>query len=102
MRQSTLPKLLLFLSPFLLHADAWPQFRGPLGDGIAQTENLPYVVGHQPRLAWTAAVPAGYASPGITEELVYLMGYEEGSIPVIADGRLFVRTETKPYAFGKE
>ena len=83
---SGMPKLglLLLLLPGLLAAGEWPQFRGPQGNGIAETSALPQVFGPQTNVVWKTAIPAGYSSPVLTDRLAYLTGYDEENIYVFA------------------
>lgn len=81
-----MPKLglMILLLPGLLAAGQWPQFRGPQGNGIAETSALPEAFGPRTNLVWKTAIPAGYSSPVLTERLAYLTGYDEEKIYVLA------------------
>lgn len=68
---SPLLALLLALSlPALSVADhPWPQFRGPDGNGISQTESLPTRWSETENVTWKTPLPGrGWSSPVITEQ----------------------------------
>jgi outer membrane protein assembly factor BamB len=76
--------LVLLLSARALPAqDAWPQFRGPTGDGIAtvpgepQTRGLPIRWSETENVAWKTAIP-----------------HQGWSTPVVMDGRVWLTTAT--------
>ena len=56
-------------------ADSWPQFRGPAGDGIAKSDEIPTEFGESDGVTWKTDLP-GLA----------------WSSPVIADGTIWVTT----------
>lgn len=59
-------------------ADAWPQFRGPGGQGLALEAELPRTWSEANNVRWKAALPGiGWSSP------------------VIADGRIWLTTATE-------
>ncbi|MFQ3651451.1 MAG: PQQ-binding-like beta-propeller repeat protein [Gemmataceae bacterium] len=64
--------LLLALVPL---ADAWPEFRGPTGQGLSTAKNVPTEWGPEKNLVWKRAI-AGKA----------------WSSPVIADGHIYLST----------
>jgi outer membrane protein assembly factor BamB len=54
-------------------ADAWPEFRGPTGQGHATAKNLPLEWGKDKNIAWQQAIPgAGWSSPVVAAGRVYL------------------------------
>ncbi len=56
-----------------VHADDWPEFRGPTGQGIAQADNLPTVWSATKNVAWKQEIPGlGWSSPVIVAGKVYL------------------------------
>ncbi len=68
---------LLFASCALLHAEDWPQFRGPNATGIAaESKNPPIEFSVEHNVKWSAEPGQGVACP------------------IIADGRCFVTTMT--------
>lgn len=57
---------------------AWPQFRGPLRDGISHE---PLALNRDwsaspPRTLWTVDVGEGYAGPAVSQGRVYLLDYD--------------------------
>jgi len=63
----------LLLSPSLLIAGDWPQFRGPNGQGFAIEKNLPEKFSKTEGMRWTAALPGrGLSSPVVIGDQVYL------------------------------
>ena len=84
-----------------LQAGEWPQFRGPQGLGIAQVEALPAEFGPEKNLIWQTPVPPGFSSPVMSEDRIFLTGYEgaEGSEVLLticinrADGKVLWRKE---------
>jgi len=81
----------LLCSPLLVHAEDWPQFRGPNGDGVSTERNLPSEWGaeqdgKQQNVAWKLAIPGkGWSSPSLSRGKLYLTsavpreGAQEGS-----------------------
>lgn len=58
--------LFAFSYPFAAHthAESWPQFRGPLGNGVASAENVPLEFGEDKGVAWKSELPGrGWSSP---------------------------------------
>ncbi len=52
---------------------AWPQFRGPTGQGIAVSTNLPLTWSETNNVRWKTPLPGkGYSSPIIAEGKIYL------------------------------
>jgi outer membrane protein assembly factor BamB len=62
----------------ILHADNWPQWRGPTADGISQEKAIPHEWSKEKNLLWSLDLPG--------------MG---GSTPIVWGDRLFLTTETK-------
>src|SRR5690606_14081117 len=54
-------------------ADAWPQFRGPAGDGIAAETNVPLQWDQATNIRWRTELPGqGWSSPVIGGGIVYV------------------------------
>ena len=54
-------------------ADDWPEFRGPLGNGISTAKNLPTNWSATNNVAWSKQIPgSGWSSPSIREGRIYL------------------------------
>ena len=98
------PLSLLFISLIssqLLAAD-WPQFRGPLGNGVSTEKNLPVVWNETKNIAWMSEVPGkGWSSPALVKGRLYLTTavVDEGKLSQRAlslnakDGKLIWNTE---------
>ena len=54
----------------------WTQFRGPNGQGVAQTDRVPVRFGPQTNVLWKTPVPAGHSSPVIWNNCVFLTAVE--------------------------
>jgi outer membrane protein assembly factor BamB len=67
----------LFLAVMALHAENWPQFRGPTGQGVSTETNLPLQWNSTNHIAWKTAIPG-----------------EGSSSPIIWGDRVFVTTAT--------
>jgi outer membrane protein assembly factor BamB len=52
----------------------WPEFRGPLGNGIAMASNVPVQWSATNNVAWKTAVPEGWSSPIVAEKKIYITG----------------------------
>jgi outer membrane protein assembly factor BamB len=81
----------------------WPRFRGPLGDGVALSPELPTgwdgTTGEG--IVWKSPIPLpGYNSPVIWEDRVFLSGGTESTRAVwcydIHDGRMLWETTVPP------
>jgi len=56
-----------------VHASDWPQFRGPTGQGHAQTANVPLAWSETENVAWKVPVPGrGWSSPVTANGLIWL------------------------------
>jgi outer membrane protein assembly factor BamB len=52
----------------------WPEFRGPLGNGIARASHVPVNWNATNNVAWKTAVPEGWSSPIVAEKKIYITG----------------------------
>lgn len=65
--------LILLLMTSTTHADNWPAWRGPKGDGVCVERNLPLTWSATQNVRWKVALPeAGNSTPIIWEERVFL------------------------------
>src|SRR5262245_21252166 len=66
----------LFLSLLIAQcsiAADWPQFRGPAGNGHANSKNLPTTWNESTNVAWKAEIPGkGWSSPSLFQNRLYL------------------------------
>lgn len=64
--------LVSYLAP-PAHADDWPEFRGPTGQGIVPTGTLPTTWSKDKNIAWKQQIPGkGWSSPILAGGRVYL------------------------------
>jgi outer membrane protein assembly factor BamB len=60
-------------SPTLVHAEDWPEFRGPTGQGLVREGGLPTAWGPSKNVVWKQSIPgAGWSSPVVVEGRIYL------------------------------
>lgn len=67
--------MLLCTSVFVLpsHADNWPQWRGPNGDGVSSETGLPIVWSNESGVLWKRELPAwGDSTPAIWGDAVFV------------------------------
>lgn len=64
------------LSPCMVYAENWPQFRGPGGLGISQEKDLPVTWTETENVAWKTAIPGyGSSSPIALDRKIYVTCY---------------------------
>lgn len=79
MRAIGLPLLLsLGVVVAAVHADDWPQWRGPKRDGISrESDGLKgWLEGAEPAVAWRAEVGMGHSSVSISDGKAYTLGWD--------------------------
>jgi outer membrane protein assembly factor BamB len=65
--------LLIAGTSILVHAEDWPQFRGPTGQGHATERGLPLEWSESKNILWKTAVPGlGWSSPVVAGDRVWL------------------------------
>jgi outer membrane protein assembly factor BamB len=65
--------LLLVFALCASHAEDWPQFRGPSGQGYSQEHNVPLEWSESKGVTWKALVPGrGWSSPVVADGKVWL------------------------------
>jgi outer membrane protein assembly factor BamB len=68
----------LFAAP-VAHAENWPQFRGPTGQGVSGEKNLPTQWGATENIAWKTPIPGeGWSSPIVHGDHVFLTAATAG------------------------
>jgi outer membrane protein assembly factor BamB len=74
----SLPFFLMVASALAVHADNWPQWRGPKRDGIsAETGLLQEWPKNGPKLRWKLAdLGNGYSTPAVVGDRLYIMSNE--------------------------
>ena len=56
-----------------VHAEDWPEFRGPTGQGTSRATGLPTEWSKEKNIAWTAEIPGlGWSSPVLVDGRIYL------------------------------
>ena len=69
----------LALLTFAAHADDWPAFRGPAGNGVAQEDKAPLHWGPRKNVRWKASLPGpGNSSPIVSRERAFITCAEAG------------------------
>lgn len=69
---------LLLCTPTVGWCEAWPEFRGPSGNGIANAENLPAEFSEEANLIWKVDLPGrGWSSPVFDGEYLWVTTAEE-------------------------
>jgi outer membrane protein assembly factor BamB len=98
-------------SPVLAAEPAtWPQFRGPGGGGVApESANPSTRIGPDTNVKWKITVPAGFSSPVIAGDRLFLTGFSKKKLLTLAyrrtDGKELWRREApadklEPFAKG--
>jgi outer membrane protein assembly factor BamB len=99
-------------------ADAWPEFRGPTGQGHSTAKNLPVEWGKDRNIAWKQEIPgAGWSSPVVADSRIYLTTAMPGDKPneqslralcldaatgrILWDNEVFHQDATAPRPHGK-
>src|SRR5437773_10899674 len=57
-------------------ASRWPQFRGPDGRGVAETEKPPVTFGPSANVLWKTALPSGHSSPCIWDDRIFVTAFD--------------------------
>lgn len=80
-----------------VHADDWPQWRGPNRDGTSAETN--WFVNWPPVMVWTQHVGEGFSGASISEGRLYTMGWEDHTNTVYClDAE--VGTQVWSYSYG--
>src|SRR5881275_3660430 len=76
---------------------AWPQFRGPNGSGVADSQKPPVELGPDKNVRWKVPVPSGLSSPIVAGDNLVITAFEDGKLYTIAyrraDGKEAWRAE---------
>jgi len=94
---------LLFLAVDSAAVEAyWPQFRGPLGSGVAADATPPVKFGPSEGVAWSVEVPFSPSSPSVWGDRIFLTTFRDGLLETRchdrADGKLRWAKGVKPDA----
>jgi outer membrane protein assembly factor BamB len=68
----------------LVAAADWPQFRGPMGLGVADEKRLPVEFGPAKNVAWKTELPPGHSSPILVGTRIFVTAYEGEKLLTIA------------------
>ncbi len=89
--------LSLMLVAALVAPPSWPQFRGTGAAGVDDAANPPAEFGPDKNLAWKVPVPAGFSSPVVWGDALFLTGLDGGKLYTLcysrADGKELWRRE---------
>jgi outer membrane protein assembly factor BamB len=58
----------------------WPQFRGPNGQGVAESAHPPVTFSPSENTIWSVEVPPGHSSPCIWGGRIFLSAFHEGTL----------------------
>lgn len=64
------------------HADHWPQFRGPDGQAVAQSD-APIHFGPRSNVLWQSELPTGHSSPCIWGNRIFLTGFDRAHLDTL-------------------
>ena len=89
--------LLFAISAIPLGAEDWLQFRGPGGNGISTSKNLPVQFGSEKNVVWQTPLPAGHSSPVVVGNSIFLTAFEDKKLLTLrlerSTGRVLWRRE---------
>src|SRR3974390_967440 len=71
------------------YSEDWPQFRGPGGLAVSETATPPIDFGPSSNLLGKVAVPAGFSSPIVSGQRIFLTAAKERQLQVFC----FARTD---------
>jgi outer membrane protein assembly factor BamB len=81
----------------LAAAGEWSGFRGPNVSGVAEAKGWPVEFGPAANVVWKRALPAGNSSPVLLADRLFLTGYTDTNLLVLAvnrsDGKLLWQRE---------
>jgi outer membrane protein assembly factor BamB len=69
---SPIPYFLALLCVSYAGADDWPQWRGPLGDGVWRETGIVDTLPTHPKYRWKTAIGGGFCGPAVAGGRVYL------------------------------
>ena len=70
-----------------ISAQEWSRFRGPNGTGVSATTGLPAEFGPAKNEVWKSAAPQGHSSPVLTRTHIFLTGFDDATLLVVAYDR---------------
>src|SRR5262245_2408474 len=63
---------------------AWPQFRGPGGNSVADDQKPPVEIGPDKNVLWKVPAPPGLSSPVVAGDLIAFTAFEDGKLYTVA------------------
>jgi hypothetical protein len=66
----------------------WPQFRGPNGSGVADSQKPPVEFGPDKNVKWKVQSPSGLSSPIVAGDKLVITAFDGGKLYTIAYNRL--------------
>ena len=81
----------LFIPITIAGAD-WTQFRGPNGDGISPSKDVPERFDTQHNMLWRTVLPPGHSSPVFTADHIFVTAFEGKSLLTICLDRASGKT----------
>lgn len=66
------------------HPLAWPQFRGPGGSGVADSQKPPIEFGPDKNLKWKVPAPSGLSSPIVASDKLIITAFDGGKLYTVA------------------
>ncbi|MEO8026958.1 MAG: PQQ-binding-like beta-propeller repeat protein [Bryobacteraceae bacterium] len=67
-------------------AEEWGRFRGANGTGVADAKNLPVEMNADKNLVWRTEIPAGYSSPVVGGDKIFLTTFDKAKKAVYTMG----------------
>ena len=62
----------------------WSRFRGPNGNGVSDTTNLPTEVGPDTNVVWATPLPPGHSSPILSDDKIFVTAVDGEELQTIA------------------
>lgn len=85
MRSILLPACLCLAAAFqAASANPWSEFRGHHRSGVALTGTFPIHFGPETNVLWRTSVPGGHSSPVLTDDLLFLTGFQDDQLLTLA------------------
>lgn len=70
------------------NSENWPCFRGPHGDGVAETQKVPVHFGASTNLLWKIEMLRGHSCPVIWQDRIFLTGTDGNKVVTLCVNRL--------------
>ena len=62
----------------------WSRFRGPNGNGVSDTTNLPTELGPDTNVVWATPLPPGHSSPILSDDKIFVTAVDGEELQTIA------------------